>query len=158
MLVAVLGLLPYGPRAGDPNALITAASYKAYPPIVTAPACWAHWRHDSYTCSRPATVIRAADGLAIMHTLDTARPEEARIAELVKAGRCYFSPGVHSTPGAVQKYLALHSLLWGPLANTAEPKADGARVLTRNLDHVSYCESPALEQPPAQVIYEVRDV
>jgi hypothetical protein len=77
---------------------------------------------------------------------------------MVKAGGVYFSPGVLASAAAVQQYLELHGMLWGPLANAPEPKATGPRVLTRSLDHVAYTESPALEQPPAQVIYEVENV
>lgn len=56
--------------------------------------------HDTlgYVFRHAATLERTPDGVAFLHRLDLTRPEESRVAELVKMGAMYLSPGL-TPPG-----------------------------------------------------------
>lgn len=55
--------------------------------------------HDTmspFRFTHRATIIRAADGVALLHVLDEERPEERHFVERIKAGLIFLSPGVQA--------------------------------------------------------------
>ena len=148
MIVHTLGTVPYG-RVCHSGAYLTAKSFT--PDRGTAPVCLEHWHGGDYVFRFPAYFAPGANGVHVLHRLDTSLPEEAVVADLVAAGRLKWSHGMHATAEAQRAAEAVF------YRDVAPRRAYTVHALNYGrVGHWAYTSTPAFAQDPIVVMATVR--
>ena len=148
MIVHTLGTVPYG-RVCHSGAYLTAKSFT--PDRGAVPVCLEHWRGGGdYVFRFRAYFEPGANGVHVLHRLDTSLPEEAAVADLVAAGRLKWSHGMHATAEAQRAAEAVFYRDVAPRRTYQVHALDYGAV-----GHWAYTSTPAFAQDPIVVMATV---
>lgn len=89
--------------------------------------------HSGYVFKHPASVLRGADGLLLLHNLDPALPVERAVLEQIRAGRIFLSPSPFA-PGELGS---------GPAGVQRQRPATPQPIRWYPLKEASYTQQPA---------------
>lgn len=147
MSVVALGLIPFYKTCANTGGWLEPASFTRASGMV--PACWEHWQFDDCVFHRKASYLIGRDGMLVIHELDESEPAERRIIQAIRAGvELGFSYGGSSTPDAARVAVAA----WAKHRATGRLVYAGQAEPASTPRHMSYTESPAIEQQPITLL------
>lgn len=117
------------------------------------PACWKHWRADSYVFQNAGTFFVTQAGLSWLHVLDLTQEREREVLALARRGELFLSHGKGATPDATRALVER----WRRLSANAAPATPSAEPAKyERVEHMAYTEHAAYPQEPVTVLLTTR--